>query len=339
METVHPSSSNRPAQRRTTHLPRVRVEHAHAHASELLHDRHTLAVIGFGAKAALSDDPRCTRVALEPLHSPAPLEVWRTTRTVSCDRTGLVCWASDNDYSFASIELDEAEYGGIAAATREAYRLMLSWCRSSPTPHLLRIWNYIDAINLGNGDDERYRQFCSGRAAGMTPPSDLVYPAATAIGVRNGRRRLQICWLAARGPGSPWENPRQVSAWQYPRQYGPDAPGFARGMRAPVNDGQLYVSGTAAVVGHASHHVGDIRAQVSETLANLDALLGAAGLAAAARYATSSVWRVYVRHTDDAGIVECRVRERLGNDAGVLLINGDICRTELLVEIDGVHGI
>ena len=32
---------------------------------------------------------------------------------------------------------------------------------------MLRLWNYLDAINLGDGDDERYRRFCDGRARGM----------------------------------------------------------------------------------------------------------------------------------------------------------------------------
>ena len=47
------------------------------------------------------------------------------------------------------------------------------------------------------------------------------YPAATAIGRRDGVRVLQIYALTARCAGVQVENPRQVNAWLYPRQYGP----------------------------------------------------------------------------------------------------------------------
>jgi len=170
-------------------------------------------------------------------------------------------------------------------------------------------------------------------------PVDAAYPAATAIGVRDGRRCLQLCWLAARCAGSPWENPRQLSAWRYPRRYGPVAPGFARGMRAPTRETQLFVSGTAAVVGHASHHAGDACAQTGETLANLDSLLAAAGVSADARYGAGSLWRVYVRHAADAKPIERCLRTHFPPEAELLLLNGDICRAELVVEIDGVHGV
>jgi chorismate lyase/3-hydroxybenzoate synthase len=162
------------------------------------------------------------------------------------------------------------------------------------------------------------------------------YPAARAIGVRDGRRVLQVCALATRAPGVAVENPRQVSAWRYPRQYGPVAPGFVRAMRAPSTSAQLYISGTAAVVGHASHHTGDVAAQVEETLNNLDSLCVAAGSAGSLGGARD-VLRAYVRHASDAALVRERLIARLGAQTPLLVLLGDICRSELLVEIDGVH--
>ena len=53
----------------------------------------------------------------------------------------------------------------LTEATRHAYASLVAWVRASATPHFLRIWNYFDAINAGDGDEERYRHFCSGRAA------------------------------------------------------------------------------------------------------------------------------------------------------------------------------
>src|SRR5262249_6799092 len=155
------------------------------------------------------------------------------------------------------------------------------------------------------------------------------YPAASAIGVGDGRRVLQVCALAARRAGTPVENPRQMSAWCYPRQYGLVAPRFSRALCAPTQSPQLHISGTAAVVGHASHHADDVAAQLEETLTNLNSLLAAAGSGAALGGARS-VLKAYVRHAAEAALVRDRVRADLGTDTQLLVLLGDICRAELL---------
>ena len=224
-------------------LAPLRVGYEPVAAEHILAATDVLAVIAFGNTAPALSDPRYLRVGLEPV-SPQPLlEVWRTTGPVDrgrmeCGTTGTIAWASDGDYSFGCIEVDEATHGGIAAAAHGAYTALAAWRDANPTRHVLRIWNYLDAINLGNGDDERYRLFCAGRAAGMDRGFAAGYPAATAIGTRTGRRTLQMYWLAARLPGLATENPRQLSAWRYPR-HGPSAPNFARAMRAPTQSPDL----------------------------------------------------------------------------------------------------
>jgi chorismate lyase/3-hydroxybenzoate synthase len=314
-------------------LAPLHVEYVRADAADLLAQANTLAVIGFGDMAQTSDDPRWLRVRLDA-DGAAPLEVWRAAGRVIRGRDGDVAWASDGDYTFAALEVDEAAQGGIAHAARHAYATLAQWSRHRATAHLLRIWNYLDAINDGEGDAERYRLFCAGRAAGMDSAFGD-YPAATAIGVRDGRRVLQVYALAARVPGHAVENPRQLNAWRYPRQYGPSAPGFARAMRAPSTSPQLYISGTAAIVGHASHHPEDLAAQLKETLANLDSLLEAAG--STPSLGAMSPLKVYVRHASDVQAVRELLRARLGDEVPLLLLQGDVCRRELLLEIEGVH--
>jgi chorismate lyase / 3-hydroxybenzoate synthase len=327
-----------PVRGRPTHaeqsLPALQVGYTRTGIETVLAADNVLAVIGFGSAAPVVADPRYFSVRLEPIDPPAPLEIWRGHGKVSTGTGTGLRWASDGDYTFLVLEHREGA-GGIAEAARTAYAALLDWCGISATPHLLRVWNYFDAINSGSGDAERYRQFCSGRAAGMDAAFSASYPAASAIGTRGARGVLQVYALAARLPGRPVANPRQWNAWTYPRQYGPTAPGFARSVRAPTRSPQLYISGTAAIVGHASHHPGDIRGQLEETLTNLNSLLAAADCGHA--LGAGGALKAYVRDAAHAQIVRGVLRERLGDDMPPLILLGDICRAELLVEIDGVH--
>jgi chorismate lyase/3-hydroxybenzoate synthase len=337
--------SHRPATVLAANLPTVRVSYESGGADgrvlqSVLDDSRTLAVIGFGDSApAAATDPRYVRVPLQTGDALPPYEVWRTSGVVSTGRDGSLRWATDGDYAFGAIELAESEYRDIENTARAAYRLMVEWLAASGTPYALRIWNYLDAINLGDGDAERYRRFCSGRAAGIGDGFAGAYPAATAIGVRDGRRVLQIYWLAARSPGAALENPRQLSAWRYPRQYGPQAPSFARAMRAPTCSPQLFISGTAAIVGHRSHHPGDFSAQLDETLANIESLMSAANLENEQRFGADCLLKAYVRLSTDVEKAHTLLRARLPAQTQVLLLQGDICRSELLIEIDGVQGV
>jgi chorismate lyase/3-hydroxybenzoate synthase len=309
----------------------LRIDYEAARAADLLAQSDVLAVIGFGPEVTLADDPRTLRVGLTPL-GPPRFEVWRATGPVQTGRTGDLRWSRDDEYLFFAIELDEAVHGGITAAAEHAYRCITRFVASSATPHLLRMWNYFDAINLGDGDQERYRLFCEGRALAMQAVAQTHFPAATAIGRQDGVRVLQVYGVASRHPGRPVENPRQVSAWRYPRQYGPTAPTFARGMLTDAS--QLLISGTAAVVGHASTHRDDLSAQISEMLANLDSLVRASG---SSQFGAESFLKAYLRCPRDAAGVAQRLRAAMPAMRDVLLLAGDICRGELLIEVDGVQ--
>ena len=212
-------------------LPPLRLAYSHARARDVLADSDVLAVIAFGAPATTPSDPRMLHVALEPLGD-AVLEVWRGRAPVRCGVDGALRWSTDGDYLYFAIEVDEHEVGGLDPAAEHAYRRISTMFDERPAAdgeamQVLRLWNYLDGINDGDGDDERYRQFCSGRARGLGERVRNGFSAATAIGRRDGRRMLQVYGLAARVPGVAVENPRQLSAWRYPREYGPTSPTFA----------------------------------------------------------------------------------------------------------------
>jgi len=85
-----------------------------------------------------------------------------------------------------------------------------------------------------------------------------------------------VYFLASPARARALENPRQISAYRYPRDYGPDSPTFSRAAIAAATVGQqLFISGTASILGHESVHIGDAGAQARESAANIAALRGA----------------------------------------------------------------
>ena len=76
---------------------------------------------------------------------------------------------------------------------------------------------------------------------------------------------------------------------------------------------------------------------MAETLANIEQVMEAA-LAGTPGYATGPrlSWRVYLRNPGDLECVEAEVSRRLGGRDSVIFLQADICRRELLVEIEGV---
>lgn len=302
-----------------------------------------LADIRFGtptaARASNSESPRLDiDVALVPLRTDTPdVEIWHAQGPVRCGQDGAVRFAHDGQHLFACAEIDERDHGGILAATEFAYSEMRRFQSASQWPHVLRMWNYADAVNEGAGDMERYRQFCVGRARGLGDLLAETYPAASAVGRQYLTHVLQVYWLAGRVAGTAVENPRQVSAYRYPQTYGPSSPIFSRATIAP--DNALLISGTASIIGHASQHIGDVTAQLDETLRNLDALIAQAarqrsGLATT--LAPMTYLKVYVRDAVQLAQIDAHLHERR-SDVTAIYLGADICRRELLLEIECIQ--
>jgi chorismate lyase/3-hydroxybenzoate synthase len=300
-----------------------------------------LAAAVFGAGMAAPADPRCLRIDLEPLAGAGLSEIWQGDGRMRIGTAGPIRYVEDGRHLAGWIDLEEAGFHGLDEAAEAAYLGLLQFHATTPYRHVWRIWSFVADINEGAGDDERYKQFCLGRARAFaavhaTLPG-IGYPAATAVGKPAGGRSLQICWLAGRDPGVEVENPRQLAAYRYPRRYGPAAPSFSRAMLVPGP--LLLVSGTASIVGHESVHPGDAIAQLHETLDNLDALLERSGEVAArpvARLGPESLLKVYLRRAEDAAPVVLQLHARLGEEIPLVILAADICRDELLLEIEAV---
>jgi chorismate lyase/3-hydroxybenzoate synthase len=325
---------NSPAVRRQAAPPRIEYRHQ---APDQALGADLLFAVEFGLEAA-PVNARRARVALRPLCGAGLIEVWHATGKVTTGFDGAIRYSADPNYLAGALELDERECGGLHAAAEQAYRSIVSFQARSDHPHLLRIWNYLDAINEGEADAERYRIFCAGRKQGLGAEGAERYPAATAIGRRDGRRILQVYWLAGREPGVALENPRQVSAFRYPRRYGPVAPTFSRAMQ--LSPGLLMISGTASIIGHATHHAGDSQRQLDEIFSNLAALLARAherDASLPAGFSSDTLIKVYLRHAHDAPLVERELTAQLPAGTPFLVLEGDVCRADLLVELDCLH--
>lgn len=305
-------------------------------------DDDVLAAVVFGTHAPSADDPRCVRIDLAPLAGRAHAEVWRGAGPVRMGTAGPIRYVENGECFAGWLSVSEDRFGGLIEAAEAAYLGLLALHAESPYHHVWRVWSFINGINEGDKDEERYRQFCLGRArayaAAPGRPPGVAYPAASAVGKTGSDRSLEIYWFAGRQPGDAVENPRQVSAYHYPRCYGPAAPSFSRAMLVPGP--LLFVSGTASIVGHESVHVGDLEGQVRETLVNLETLLRQAavgGRIRSARLGPDSLVKVYVRPGCDAALVERLLRDLLGDQVPLLLLSAYICRSELLIEIEVVH--
>jgi chorismate lyase / 3-hydroxybenzoate synthase len=316
--------------------PPIRVEYYRQDHPPLGH-AGLLAGVCFGENAPPRDDlPLSVNVQMPSLAPGAdPLEVWHATGKVLAGQQGHVRFACDDHYLFAVVERDEREFQGVDAAAEAVYAEIRRFQRTSGYPSLLRLWNFLDHINQGSGVLERYRQFCIGRGRGLTDTPAERFPAASALGRQHTTHKLQTVWLAARQAGNPLENPRQMSAYRYPRTYGPTSPSFSR---ATLNvDGTLIVSGTASIVGHVSTHPGDPLAQLEETVKNLAALTShAAGHDPRFHDAgLSYLFRVYVRHPEHSKDIAEQLHRAVPGSRAIFLA-ADICRSELLLEIEAL---
>lgn len=270
-------------------------------------------------------------------------ETWFTDHPVQSGRGENIAWCRADGVLYGVIELNEADFSdapdcsSLQAASAEAYRRIFRLLDEHGMPHLWRVWNYLANINLETGGLERYRQFNIGRQDAFLEchrGATGNVPAACAIGLIGGS--LNIAFMAGKTPAVPVENPRQVSAYNYPADYGPRSPTFSRAALVyPEGQEILFISGTASIVGHQTVHPGDVAGQTRESMANIAAVVAEAGRQCQSPAFTLAdlSYRVYVRHARDFQKIRETLKPLIGN-AEVVYLQADICRHDLLLEIE-----
>lgn len=284
-------------------------------------------------------------VALPPplLAGSAPCsDVWLSSHPVQTGQTGAVRWRTDGHWLQGAADVP-AGSKDLQPLARSLYRDLFETLTATGFQHLQRLWNYLPHINVTTMGMERYRQFNAGRQQAFLDHGHDAFegsPAACALGVDSDH--LCLRFLAARLAPRPVDNPRQVPAYRYPSSYGPRAPTFSRAALTDQGAGRvgLWISGTASIVGHSSVHAGDVVAQTRETVNNLLAVLRSAEAACTARLSLADlVACVYVRHPEHQALVQAELDNAWGPAspaaAQAVYVKADVCRAELLVEVEG----
>ena len=273
------------------------------------------------------------------------------------DRAGL------DDWRLVSADIPDCaslDAPALERAVGDAYRAVAESLRASGH-HPVRFWNFVPGIHadMGGGLD-RYMVFNAGRYAAFEAWFGQAALFTRTVPDRlGGRDRLGIAGHPRAG------RPRRRPAGREP------APGaglplfgalrsdpacFARGTIVrglPAGPGDcgdgavLLVGGTASIVGENSLHDRDARQQALETFENLAELVAAArrqigGGAGAGHDAPRAAFdaftelRVYVVRDSDAPLLREMVIERFGRTARIEFAQANLCRRELLVEIEGL---
>lgn len=292
----------------------------------------------------------CMRVPMLRLDADdSSCEVWHGRGKPMSGQCGDIRYRHDEEVLFGVVVVPETMFSAEAdstplqQATESAYRQIFALLDSLHFPYLFRLWNYIADINTHSFGLERYRQFNRGRQdAFLAHGRDVLgnVPAACALGFTqqaSAQGALTIAFLSGREPPLNIENPRQISACQYPQEYGPRSPTFSRASLVRMGqDEVLFVSGTASIVGHATLHARDVVAQTRETMANIAAVLDEANhLATQPKFDLVGMsCRVYVRHPDDLAQIRTELTRCAGDDLKAVYLQADVCREDLLIEIE-----
>jgi hypothetical protein len=253
--------------------------------------------------------------------------------------------SESKEKTIVRIETHESESVNLEKAGYETYKKIFEMMQSGRFGNFVRAWNYIPNILSEDGGLERYRQFNLGRwnawqdHGPKNPDGSPKRPAMTGIGSFEGPLVVEAMF-------SPYEvkemeNPRQTQFIHYSEKWGKKPPVSARGtLHLPPEGPEIYIAGTASLVGEEVAHEGDVVAQTLETLENIKVLIGDEnvknyGLDKGFTLDNVESIRVYIKNEEDYEKVKDTL-DTVWYGKKILYVNDDICRPGFLIEIEGV---
>jgi enamine deaminase RidA (YjgF/YER057c/UK114 family) len=145
-------------------------------------------------------------------------------------------------------------------------------------------------------------------------------------------------------------NPGQIDAHKYSEvvlegnSLEKCTPKFERAKLVTIGSrNYVYVSGTASILGEKTVHAGDVEKQTLTTIENIKRLFSKEnqeelGLKFDVSEIQFSHLRVYVKNMEDVPAVK-KICDAELNCKSSLFLESDVCREDLLVEIEGVFHI
>ncbi len=290
--------------------------------------------------------PALSYVSQPPLHTPLLLEA----HCFLPDKEDSIQHGRSGESSYVVIENPEGRFlfaggfqgdvaGGIDEQSKDVFCQIDATLRKEgfPINSIVRQWNYIETITSFDGDDQHYQLFNNARADFYKKADwSYGYPAATGIGANLGGILVDLDAVLLKREGDrirPIDNKLQVAAHAYSVQVLKEAsqkketPKFERAKSLDIAGKRLiYVSGTAAIRGEESLKNVGIERQLAITLENIAELIG---------FSRLFMLRVYLKNKEDFSITEKLIKEKFPM-LPVSYMWADVCRDELLIEIEGV---
>lgn len=212
---------------------------------------------------------------------------------------------------------------------------------------IIRQWNYIEGINGFDGNNSHYQDFNNVRSKFYGNEFEQGgYPAATGIGMNEGGIIIEFIALRSdQAKTNPVNNPLQIAPHQYSKKIlvgenrsNKTTPKFERARYLELsNKIMLFISGTASIKGEKTVGIGDPAEQAEVTIQNIKQLYSSAALKQAGISETIQKIghaRIYIKDKNDFTVIK-KVFEIHYGDLPVVYIQADICRPDLLVEIEG----
>lgn len=206
---------------------------------------------------------------------------------------------------------------------------------------IVRQWNYIDHITAENDGIQNYQLFNDARSDFYAATNwSNGYPAATGIGCDTGGVTIVVYAVKDfKGADRPIDNPLQIPAHKYSgkvlasgKETVRTTPKFERGR---LLGDVVFVSGTAAIKGENSEFSDDACVQAEEAIDVVEHLVEPSNISKDSSGFRFDLIRVYVRRPQDMESVRNVFTTRFPNIPVHFLI-ADICRPELLLELEGI---
>lgn len=282
-------------------------------------------------------------ICFEVVTSPFKRETMHDSNT-STGNTSIFHFEGEGEYMQYAITYlkNSAEFRDEAETLLE-YVLRNIDTSTSSVEKIIRQWNYIPGILSETEGVQRYQIFNQERDKAYSSRNfPNGFPAATGIG---NKEKLVMEFFMYDAPSAriiSIDNPHQKPAHQYSHKVlngspSSSAPRFERAKAVELHDKLvIFVSGTAAIRGEETVS-GGVAEQTRVTIENISALISQENLASYnVRYDGDLVptyARIYIKDLNDLEEVKALCSSYFNNITPLYLV-ADICRDELLVEIE-----